>query len=437
MVRISSFWPLVAVALLLSIFIGCGLDFESPNSATEGEVLSTRGGLYGLAIGLQQYYAANALSSVILTPGTTTREVAVNTTFANLVELEAGGTPLLNNNGNTVGLWSGLFRVIKMADQVMEGAASVPLDAAMQSGIMGLALWHKAVAIGFLAQSFEQLPIDVQMDGKAGFKTRAEAFAEAIRLLDQAIQVVKATPTNSEFKTKVLGSGFNLENSLQAYRARYSLLAGRYQEAITFATAVDPKVKSTFSYTTLTPNPIYQAVSVSKSYAPRDSFGITMAEPNDQRLAFYLSPNSVKSRPNNYPIDNLVGFWASPTQSIPVYLPGEMNLIKAEAYVRLGDLANATTEINAVRTKKATADAFGIGASLPAYSGAATVDALLTEIYRQRCSELFLNGLRFDDCRRLNRPAPPANMVERNRIFYPYPLQERQNNPSVPADPVI
>jgi hypothetical protein len=437
MMRISSLWPLVAVALLLSIFIGCGIDFESPNSATEGEVLSTRGGLYGLAIGLQQYYAANALSSVILTPGTTTREVAVNTTLANLVELEAGGTPLLNNNGNTVGLWSGLYRVITMADQVMAGSTSVPLDAGTQSGIMALALWHKAAALGFLAQSFEQLPLDVQMDGTAGFKTRAEAFTEAIRLLDQAIQIVTATPTSSDFKTKVLGSGFNLENSLQAYRARYSLLSGRYQEAITFSNAVDPKVKSTFSFTTLTPNPIYQAVSVSKSYAPRDSFGITIAEPNDQRLGFYLIPDPTKSRPNNYSIDKLAGFWASPTQSIPVYLPSEMNLIRAEAYVRLGNLASATTEINAVRTKKASADAFGIGASLPAYSGPAPTDALLTEIYRQRCSELFLNGLRLDDSRRLNRPAPPANMVERNRNFYPYPLQERLNNPNVPTDPAI
>jgi hypothetical protein len=324
-----------------------------------------------------------------------------------------------------------------MADQVLGSVQTIPLDAGTQSGLTALALWHKAAAIGFLAQNYEQAPIDIQADGKAVFKSRADALTEAIRLLDLGIQTVTSTPTSVEFKTKVLGSGFNLENSLQAYRARYSLLAGRYQEAITFASAVDPKVKSTFSYTTLSPNPMYQAVFVSKSYAPRDSLGLPTIETGDQRLAFYEIGPPTKSRPNNYPIDKLAGFWTLATQSIPVYLPGEMNLIRAEAYVQSGNVASAVTEINAIRTKKASSDPFGVGASLSAYSGPTTSDALLSEIYRQRSVELYLMGMRFEDSRRLNRPGPPANMVERNRNFYPYPLQEHLNNPNTPTDPAI
>jgi hypothetical protein len=50
---------------------------------------------------------------------------------------------------------------------------------------------------------------------------------------------------------------------------------------------------------------------------------------------------------------------------------------------------------------------------------------------------LYLSGLRLDDSRRFGRPTPPGSLVERNRNFYPYPQQERTNNPNVPADPAI
>ena len=108
--RTTSFVTYVMEALLLSILFGCGINFQSPNSATEADVLTTKPGIYGLAIGMQQYYATTALSNIIFTPGISTREVAINTTLANLVELELGGTSMLNNNSNVSGLWKSLRR---------------------------------------------------------------------------------------------------------------------------------------------------------------------------------------------------------------------------------------------------------------------------------------------------------------------------------------
>jgi hypothetical protein len=133
----------------------------------------------------------------------------------------------------------------------------------------------------------------------------------------------------------------------------------------------------------------------------------------------------------------MAGFASSQTTAIPVYLPDEIKLIKAEAILRLnGSLANALALINEVRTQSA-GDPFGVNAALPAYSGEMSKDALLLEVYKQRCAELYLSGLKWEDTRRFNRPAPPANNTERNRIFYPYPDQERINNPNIPADPAI
>ncbi len=426
---------IAAVAGLLLSFSGCSLNINDPNAATNQQVLNDPNGVMALAIGLQQFYSTSALGSIILTTGVTTRELAINSTLENLVELEAGGSSLLNNNANVTGLWSNMYQVIAMSDQLIANVPNVPLDPGTRSGIMAEAYLFKAMALGNLAQDFQEEPIDADASGHAKFVSNTAVFAEAISLLDSAAQEISATPPSSQFNSQVLGSGFNLPNTIQAYLARYDLFAGHYQDAINAANAVSPSVKSVFSYSTLSQNPVYVAVYEENYYRARDSLGTPLAEAGDQRLSFYLQPDSAFSNPNHYPVDNLLGFFNSATASIPAYLPGEMPLIKAEAYVQLGDLASAVTQINLVRTETPAQDPFGIGASLPAYSGPVTTDSLLTEIYYERCAELYLEGMRLEDSRRLDRPGPPASTVERNRNYYPYPLQERISNPNTPADP--
>jgi len=46
-----------------------------------------------------------------------------------------------------------------------------------------------------------------------------------------------------------------------------------------------------------------------------------------------------------------------------------------------------------------------------------------------------MTGMRFEDSRRLGRPGPSSDPFQRNRNFYPYPDQERLNNPNTPPDP--
>ena len=146
----------------------------------------------------------------------------------------------------------------------------------------------------------------------------------------------------------------------------------------------------------------------------------------DGRIAFYLGTNP----PTNVKVQ---GFFNSDTREIPLFLPGEILLTRAEALARKNDVAGAIAELNKVLTKNN--DIYGVNANLPAYSGAATQAAVLQEIYRNRCIELYMSGMKLEDSRRFNRPGPPGG--ERNRNFYPYPLRERDNNPNTPADPAI
>jgi hypothetical protein len=137
--------------------------------------------------------------------------------------------------------------------------------------------------------------------------------------------------------------------------------------------------------------------------------------------------------PTINPRFRLNGFWIAATTPIPIYFPGEMTLIKAECYARQAtpDLVNGSIELNKVVTKKAAADPLGIGADLPPVV-VVTQAALLNEIYRNRCIELFLSGLKLEDMRRFGR----AN-TERKRNLFPYPFRERDSNTNTPPDPAF
>jgi len=429
-------WKKIVFVVLL-VVVGCDLNVTDPNTATEQEVLSSREGIISFTIGMQGYYSSTTLPALIRTTAVTTRELAINTTFANLIDLENGGTNLPESNGNVLQVWSRALRVVEMADKIIQNAPNVPLSDAERSEILAIAHIYKAMSLGFLVQDFEQSPIQTNPTGNVEFQSRDQVLAESISLLNTALDQMSQTPPASS--TTV--AGFDLQNTAYALLARYNLLAGNYQAAIDASNQVDPAATSVFSFDgTTSRNPVFDDVYTAEDYIARDNFGTPLTEAGDGRLGFYLVSVDTTSQPNGLQSDLLAGFFDAADKDIPVYLPGEMNLIRAEAYVRLSQPGQAVNEIDAIRTKQAANDPFGVGANLPAYNGPTDDQSLLTEIYRQRSAEMYLTGMRFEDARRLGRPVPgdnPPLTAERNRVYYPYPTQERQSNPNTPANPAI
>jgi starch-binding outer membrane protein, SusD/RagB family len=151
----------------------------------------------------------------------------------------------------------------------------------------------------------------------------------------------------------------------------------------------------------------------------------------DKRIAFFINSTVTVPATNK----GRASFFTANTSSVPIYRLGEIYLIKAEALVRKTspDLTAAVAELNKVLTKTPATDPWGIGADLPAYAGGMTAPEILDEIYKQRCIELYLTGLRFEDSRRFGRP-----IAERGgRNFMPYPFTERDNNTATPDDPAF
>lgn len=429
----------IKAGLLVVIMLfanSCKMDTVNLNAPTDADVLTTRAGIIGLSVGLRQYYSTSGISASYFYPAVTSRELQGVATFTNVLELEAGGTALPTANGSILTLWANMQKLMSMSEDIINNAGNIStLTGGTLSGVLAHAKLYKAIALGTLATSFEKSNINTDKTGKATFLPRQAVLAEAIRLLNDAIAQLTTTPVSTDFTANVAGANFNLKNVLYAFNARYNLMAGNYAAAITNATAVDLSSKNQFGYSSVSVNPLWNTSAILKYYVPRAGFGLpsSLFEAGDQREAFYITTTVSGATTTR----TLKGFAADQLGSVPVYLPDEMKLIRAEAILRSnGPLTDAVTLINEVRTQT-SGDIFGVNAGLPAYSGAVTKDALLVEVYRQRCAELYLTGQRLEDSRRFERPAPPTDISERNRNFYPYPDQERITNPNTPADPAI
>jgi hypothetical protein len=295
------------------------------------------------------------------------------------------------------------------------------------SGLIAYASIFKALAVGNLAMYWEKIPDTI--GANVNFITSTEGFTKAIAVLDNALAAVAADTISAQFRANI-PAGIDIINTLHALKARYALNVGNNTLALAEANLVDLTKRSTFNFDAVILNPIWEtATSTNNVYQPIDStMGLPVAlEPSlsDKRVPFYLTVNTASAQ--RFRIN---GFGATSSSAWPIYLPGEMLLIKAEASVRNSSIPDAIVYINMVRTKKPANDPFGVGADQPVYGGSVSEAALLTEIYKQRAIELYMSGLRLQDQRRLERPA-----TERKRNYMPYPFVERDNNPNTPADP--
>jgi starch-binding outer membrane protein, SusD/RagB family len=424
----------IALSLLLTIGTNsCKTDTEylNPSSAAEKQVTADLNGLVALANGLQYRFSIGRQSPVyamITANGLTTKELKVlNAGNTDEQTLQDGNASLANTNSIITNLWSQLNVISGNSDLILNNLNNVG-ELGTRSGLQAYASIYKAMAIGITAQFWTNVVIQTTPNtANAPFVNRLDGLKEAIRLLEAASASIAANPISANFNSRIV-AGMDVVNTLNALTARYALMAGDYDKALAAANKVDLNKKSQLNFDDLTRNPIWDvAFGNVNVFQPLDlNMGLpTNLKPvdADKRVDYYflsraLFVNTYKGR----------GFFKSNGDPIPLYLPSEMTLIKAEAYARKSDLANAEKELNTVLTK--TTDAWGIGASLPAYTGAKTQDALLTEIYRNRRIELFMSGMSLEDSRRFTRPDS-----ERSRTYYPFPQTERFNNTSTPADP--
>lgn len=423
-ITISTF----AIAALLST-AGCKKNYENPNQPSLDQVFASERAATSVALGLQQIYsatAASALYALVDANGFVTNELILrNAGNVPELQLSTGGSAVDATNTVLLNVWTKSNKIIYDADNVIRYAGTLD-DPSYASGLVAFSSIYKALSIGNLSMLWENVP-DTTGD-KVNFISRQEGFNKAIAVTDHAISLFQANPPNATVLGR-LPAEVDILNTLYALKARYSLYAGNYEGALTAANLVDLTKKSVINYNALTQNAVFESATATNNvYQPVDStLGLPVAlapDADDQRIPFYIGIN-----PTIAPRYRIKGFYETGLTPVPLYLPGEILLIKAEALARQDMLPEAIIELNKVITKQPADDIYGVGAGLTGFVGGSK-EEILTEIYRQRCVELFMSGLKLEDMRRFDRP-----LTERKRNFFPYPFPERDNNPNTPADP--
>lgn len=421
----------------ISFITACKKDYQDPSGPSAEQAYSTPNALANAAVGLQAWYEKDRIG--ILYTSVASGSLLTGETFVtnpgntDEAQIGAGGVKILNTNAIVTGLWSVSNKIRYEADSIMRRTNAIVTDKGYASGIIAYASIFKALAIGVQASFWEQVPAGSSTPGSTtnnvSFITGQQGFALAASTLDNAISTVTATPIGSNFEVNVPDS-VDIVNTLYALKARYALYAGDYAGALAAANKVNLSARSTLTFNPQVTNPIFTLVTATNNiYNVVDStMGLPVSlQPNlaDQRVPFYIASRTTK------PHFNINGFFKGNVTPVPIYLPGEILLIKAECYARQHDVPNGLLQLNKVVTKTPAADPFGVGAALPPAVAASEQD-LLTLIFQHRRIELFMGAQELEDSRRFGRP-----VAERKRNYFPYPFVERNDNPNTPQDPAF
>ena len=229
----------ITLAVVLSQ-TACQREYLNPSSISQSQAVSSADGLITLANGLQYRYTTGGALSVLYNAtagaGLTTRELSVlNVGNIEEANLATGGGNVNNGNAVVRNLWTQSQLVRANAELILANTAVVDNDPGTKSGIVGYASIFRALALGTLAQFFEQAPISSGTN--AAFVPRAQVLQEAIRTLEAAATQVATTPVSANFISKIV-PGIDIPNTIQALIARYALFAGDYDKAIAAAAKV-------------------------------------------------------------------------------------------------------------------------------------------------------------------------------------------------------
>jgi len=437
---------ILSMSLILLLVFSCKTEFENHNAASEELVYQTPEAYPGIVLGVTKHFNQNAIAEIVRGPGIVAREIAATNTYLTEPELESGDIPQENSSISL--LWRYLHYERGVTEKVLEYIDGVTFpDANEKAGIKAYAQALNGIFTAYLGFYWEMATIQNDPNNQAEFKSRAEVLNAALADLNSALAIFDDNANAADYINGLVSEQFSVVDVINVYRARIFLELGQYDQALSAANAVDLSALSVWTYESATTsrNPIYMRqydAGASERWKGIKDMGVTV-EAGDQRLDFYLGDSTgISSTYCGFETHFILGFWDVVDENIPVYIPDEVKLIKAEAYAQLGNLTEAVALIDEVRQD--TSDPFGVNAGLGPWGGDPNdQQAVLDQIYYNYAMETYLQGVRWLAHRRiypdhLDGMTPPVDCsMQRTRNFFPYSYEERSNNPNTPADPSI
>jgi hypothetical protein len=424
-----------AAAVAAAALGACSLDLKNPNSPTEAEITSSVSNVIGLATGLQGRFATSYFNFAYMAGLVTDEFGAGSAALISISDAEQGAVP----SGTAVSdnVFNSIYRTVRTANELLvrSDSLSEQIEPGTRSGLRALAFTLKAEALGEALQSYQTIPIETYGVAAPTYVGRTESVPVVRALLDSAAATLQETPPSTLFNTTILTPGVSLPNVIQLFRARYARIANDDAAALAAANAVarsGPGALSllTFSGAGVDVNPYANVTGGTEAIAPRRQWRLSMA-PQDRRDDYFVLPSTTLTGRLSTTLLDTWSRYSDPRSPLPVYLPDEALLIKAEALANQGQLAAAQAALDSVRTDCTGDDPL---ACLPALTAPLDRAQLLSEIYVQRRYELFATGLRWEDARRRSAirgpTAAPAVPVDGQRCWLPYAVGERNGNPN-------
>ena len=423
-------------AAAMTTLAACTLDIQNPNQPTEEQVTTSVDGVIALATGLQGRFA-QSYGNYAYMAGLVTDELAsTSAALISISDAEQGAVP--SGTGIAENVFNSIYRTVRTADDLLAGSVALgsQFDPGTRSGIRALAYALKGEALGEAIQSYQKIPINTYNVTAPVYVGRSEALPYIRALIDSAAQEIAAQPPSTFFNTSILTPGVNLPNLIQLLRARYARMANDDATALAAANAVARTGTGALSVLTF-PSPAVNffanVTGGTNGVAPRRQYRLSM-QPQDLRWQYFVVPSTTLTGRVGAALDPWARY-ANPQAPLPVYMPDEALLIKAEALANQGLLTESQAVLDSVRTD--CPGGRGVDdpkACLPALGAPLTQAQLLTEIYTQRKYELLGTGLRWEDTRRrgaiIGPIAAPAVPTSGQRCWLPYAVGDRNANPN-------
>jgi hypothetical protein len=425
----------IVAALSAGALTACKLDVQNPNQPTQDQVTTSVDGVIALATGLQGRFAQSYGNFAYMAGLVTDEFASTSAALISISDAEQGAVP--SGTGIDENVFNSIYRTVRTADDLLAGSVALgsQFEPGTRSGIRALAFALKAESLGEAIQSYQKIPINTYNITAPAYVGRAEALKYIRALLDSAAAEI-STPPSTFFNANILTPGVSLPNVIQLFRARYARMANDDATALAASNLVarsGPTALSLLSFPSPTVNFFANVTGGTNGIAPRRQYRTSMAA-QDQRWQYFVVPSTTLTGRVGAPLDPWSRY-ANPQAPMPVYMPDEALLIKAEALTHQNQLAEAQAVLDSVRTD--CTGGRGIDdpkACLPPLGAQLTQAQLITEIYNQRKYELFSTGLRWEDTRRLaaiqGPVAAPAVPTSGQRCWLPYAVGDRNANPN-------
>ncbi|GAB3013924.1 RagB/SusD family nutrient uptake outer membrane protein [Spirosoma pulveris] len=401
-----------------------------PNFPSVGSVTNnaTKRQLDALAVG-QFSLARNGLSSYLQVVGTIGKELFNFNTTESRWMTELNGLRPIDNSAFYNRATTDFGLPVRQANIVIASLNSTnSVTDQQKNGYRGMANTFKGLAYLYMlnAQGSNGVRLSVEDPFKPSkAATYAESLTGIAKILDDGASQLDQAGASFAFPVPAGFNGFNTPATFKQFNRALALRVAIYQAD--WAKAATLLTQTFYSASgSLTAGPQYTFSPTPPDFANPLINTATIRivgiqkmwdeiEAGDKRIAKVrvLADPATYSSGVTYTTKYIQNMYTSGTDPVPIIRNEELVLIAAEIAAQQNNVAEATKNINIVRT----------AAGLPAYAGATTKDALINAILKERMYSLFYEGHRWVDMRRYNKlgeiPLPVSTMKVLERLEKP------------------